>query len=112
MSRADDYRLGTVTQHIKSERPAMAEQNHASAIEGVLGTFEGELRKLTERAENLQKQTIGAFADAHDTFTHAEHINKVVGDATSRLRRFLGPPPNTINMPKIDRDAEDAEVAG
>lgn len=79
--------------------------NHAQSIEGVLGTFEGELRKLSDRAASIQKQTVRLFGDAHATFDHAEHINDVVGKATARLSRFLGPPPNSINMPKQIEDA-------
>lgn len=86
--------------------------NHAQGIEGVLGTFEGELRKLADRAAEIQSKTVKAFGDAHSAFDHAEYINEKVGAATARLSRFLGPPPNEINMPKqIDKaKAEDAEI--
>jgi hypothetical protein len=80
--------------------------DHAKSIEGVLGTFEGELRKLVERAEQIQADTTRSFGEAHSAFDHAQHVNEVVGEATARLRRFLGPPPNTINMPKQIEDAE------
>lgn len=80
----------------KEHEPRMTD--HAKSIEDVAGTFEGELRKLVERSEQIKSETTKAFADAHGAFDHAEHVNKVVGAATARLRRFLGPPPNTINM--------------
>lgn len=85
--------------------------NHAQSIEGVLGTFEGELRKLTDRAAQIQAQTVKNFGVAHATFDHAEYINEVVEKATSRLSRFLGPPPNVLALPKAERDKiEDAEI--
>ena len=82
---------------------------HAESIEGVLDTFQGELDRLTRRAGRIQAQTSKAFAGAHGAFEHAEYINGVVEEATGRLTRFLGPPPNTIAMPR-QRAIEDAVV--
>lgn len=85
--------------------------NHAQSIEGVLGTFEGELSKLADRAAEIQQQTTKAFGGAHVAFDHVEYINEMVEKATSRLSRFLGPPPNTLALPKAERDKiEDAQV--
>jgi hypothetical protein len=82
--------------------------DHARSVEDVLGTFEGELKRLSDRAEQIKQGTVKAFADAHAAFDHAEYINDVVGKAASRLSRFLGPPPNTIAMPR--QEIEDAHV--
>jgi hypothetical protein len=99
---------------IKRKRLQMADEttpNHAQSIENVAGTFEGELRKLVDRASSIQAQTVRAFGDAHSAFDHAEYINEVLGKATTRLSRFLGPPPNILALPKAERvQIEDAEI--
>lgn len=85
--------------------------NHAQSIEGVLGTFEDGLRKLTDRCQAIQSETLKHFGNAHTLLDHAEYVNEVVGKATSRLSRFLGPPPNVLALPKAERDKiEDAEI--
>lgn len=88
-----------------------AKPNHAASIEDVMSTFEGELRRLAERSEGIKRQTAKVFGSVHQVYDHADYVNDVVGAAAARLQKFLGPPPNEINMPRIERAAaEDATI--
>lgn len=99
---------------VKEEAKPMADepkQNHAQAIQDVVGTFQNELSKLTKRSADIQANTSRAFLKAHTAFDHADYINEMVEEAVDDLTKFLGPPPNILALPKSERDkVEDATV--
>ena len=98
----------------KEEITPMADastQNHAQAIQDVVGTFQNELTKLAQRSAQIQANTSRAFLRAHTAFDHAEYINEMVEEAAGGLTQFLGPPPNVLAIPKADRSkVEDAVI--
>ena len=58
------------------------------------------LAALTRRAAEIDARNQRAFGKVNMVFDHAEHLSTHIEDKADALSRFLGPPPNSINMPK------------
>ena len=74
--------------------------NHAKSIDDVMGSFQAGLAALTRRAAEIDARNQRAFGKVNMVFDHAEHLSTHIEDKADALSRFLGPPPNSINMPK------------
>ena len=79
--------------------------NHAQSIDDVMGQFQAGLSALSRRAAEIQSNTQRTFGKVNMVLDHAEHVNAYIEGKADSLSRFLGPPPNEINMPKQIEDA-------
>lgn len=80
--------------------------NHAQAIDDVMGAFQAGITALGRRAAEIKAGTDRAFGKVNMVFDHADHVNSYIEGKADSLSRFLGPPPNSINMPKIEDKSE------
>lgn len=84
--------------------------NHAQSLDNVMGSFQAMIDGWTKRGADIQAASQRVNGKVNGIFDHAEFALTMIEGKADSLSRFLGPPPNEINMPKqIEGKAEEVE---
>lgn len=75
-------------------------QNHAQSIDNVMGAFQAMIDGWAKRGADIHAASQRVDGKVNGIFDHAEYALTTIEGKADSLAKFLGPPPNEINMPK------------